>query len=420
MFECLSIIILNMSRIDSLLNTDVTIIWAWMYVHDVILPSIYHLQRIGKVWNISVCTRQKKSIDNILKNSKINDAFPNQSFTSYVSENLDSFDYKTAIKNMPDNNTVVISVPDHLHFEIVMEALNCNQNVLCVKPLTLDYKESKEIAKLAKSKGLFVWIEYHKRFDNRSLLAKKAYEKWDFWNFSIWEAKMIEPWNYRLSNFQNWFTKDDADPFSYVWCHYVDLVSFITNLKVKEISVKWWLGKFPNGNEWYMWTSSRLVYENDWILSMTNWLGYPDKWAWFNEQSLMMFFEQENNSTVLKHDDQFRWCSHIYDNKENDLFKYVNPDFFQLIPWSWEWYKPTGYWYNSIDNIINEILTIRNISNLEDKKEFLSKVDSKWIIATPYNTNLTDLVLEAWRVSLKNNWAIVEINYWENPWFIIK
>ncbi len=84
---------------------------------------------------------------------------------------------------MPDNNTVVISVPDHLHFEIVMEALNCNQNVLCVKPLTLDYKESKEIAKLAKSKGLFVWIEYHKRFDNRSLLAKKSIWKMRFLKF---------------------------------------------------------------------------------------------------------------------------------------------------------------------------------------------------------------------------------------------
>ena len=45
------------------------------------------------------------------------------------------------------------------------------------------------------------------------------------------EAKLIEPYYYRHSNFQNWFTCDKTDPFVYVGCHYVDLVYFITGLQ---------------------------------------------------------------------------------------------------------------------------------------------------------------------------------------------
>ena len=45
------------------------------------------------------------------------------------------------------------------------------------------------------------------------------------------EAKLIEPYYYRSSNFQNWFTCDKTDPFVYIGCHYVDLVYFITGLK---------------------------------------------------------------------------------------------------------------------------------------------------------------------------------------------
>ena len=48
---------------------------------------------------------------------------------------------------------------------------------------------------------------------------------------------MIEPYYYRHSNFQNWFTRENSDPFTYVGCHYVDLIYFITGLKPVEVSV---------------------------------------------------------------------------------------------------------------------------------------------------------------------------------------
>ena len=139
--------------------------------------------------------------------------------------------YKEVLAAMPKRQAVVVAMPDQFHYDVVMEALKNDQHVLCVKPLVLKYKQAVEIEKLAYEKGLFVGVEYHKRFDRRSLIARRHYELGDFGEFVMGEAKMIEPYYYRSSNFQNWFTCDKTDPFVYVGCHYVDLVQFITGLK---------------------------------------------------------------------------------------------------------------------------------------------------------------------------------------------
>ena len=35
-------------------------------------------------------------------------------------------------------------------------------------------------------------------------------------------------------------------------------------------------GRFPNGNEGYMWSNGRVSFENGALLSVTDGLGYPD------------------------------------------------------------------------------------------------------------------------------------------------
>ena len=146
---------------------------------------------------------------------------------------------------MAPGNMVVVAMPDNLHYAVVKYALEHDQNVLCVKPLVLKYEQAVEIEKLAFEKGRFVGVEYHKRFDRRSLVARRGYAQGQFGAFVMGEAKLIEPYYYRHSNFQNWFTCDRTDPFTYIGCHYVDLVYFITGLKPVEVSVKGVKGQIP-------------------------------------------------------------------------------------------------------------------------------------------------------------------------------
>jgi hypothetical protein len=306
-----------------------------------------------------------------------------------------------------------------------MEALKYDQHVLCVKPLVLKYEQAAEIEKIAYSKGLFVGVEYHKRFDRRSLMAKRGVELKQFGEFVMGEAKLIEPYYYRSSNFQNWFTCDKTDPFVYIGCHYVDLVYFITGLKPVEVSVSGIKGKFPNGNEGYLWANGRIRFENHALLSVIDGLGYPDAAAGSNDQSLQMFFEGENKTGMIKHDDQFRGVEHSYLEGigcGGSHFNYVSPDFYKLVPWEGEGYKPIGYGFDSVSasvttayKIENEVLDMSASDSLIKRQEMIKNIDKKGIIATPANSFINELVVEAARISILNDGEIVNIEYGKTP-----
>src|SRR5262249_4308264 len=148
--------------------------------------------------------------------------------------------------------------------------------------------------------------------------------------------------------------------------HYVDLVQFITGLKPAEVSVTGVKGKFPNGNEGYMWTNGRVMYENGAVLSVTNGLGYPDDAAGANEQCLSMYCEGKNGKTgMIAHDDQFGGVEHSYlegIGSSGSYFNYINPDFFRLSPWEGVGYKPVGYGFDSVSAILGMISRIENES----------------------------------------------------------
>jgi D-galacturonate reductase len=409
---------------------DVTIVGGGMITNDLLLPSIYQLQRTGVVGKISVCARHNAPLRALKKNRELLEAFPGQSFTPYpsLSEPAEKYFpglYREVLSKMPPRQVVMVALPDQLHYEVIMEALKNNQHVLCVKPLVLKYRQTAEIEKTAREKGLFVGVEYHKRFDRRSLIAKRGYELGQFGEFVMGEAKMIEPYYYRSSNFQNWFLAGNTDPFVYVGCHYVDLIYFITGLKPVEVSVSGIKGKFPNGNEGYMWANGRVRYENGALLSVTDGLGYPDEGAGSNEQCLTMFFEGKGKTGMLKHDDQFRGVEHCYLEGigcAGSHFNYVSPDFYRLIPWEGRGYKPSGYGFDSVaaaintaQNIENEVAGLDDDRSLKLRRELIKEVDKKGVIATPSNSFINELVVEAARMSILSDGENIRIKYGKNP-----
>ncbi len=408
---------------------DVAIIGGGMITHDLILPSVYHLQRsiVGK---ISVCGRRTPPLKVLKEEKEFAEAFPGHDFTPYPAldtpeDNLQPELYKEVLASLPPRNAVIVALPDQLHYTVVMEALRHDQHVLCVKPLVLKYEQAVELEAYAKEKGLFVGIEYHKRFDTRSLMAKRQYARGDFGEFAMGEAKMIEPYFYRFSSFQHWFTADQTDPFVYVGCHYVDLVCFITGLRPVNVSVQGYKKKFPNGKEAYMWANGRVVFENGAILSVTDGLGYPDDGAGSNEQCLTMFCEGDGKSGMIKHNDQFRGVRHSY--LENigcggTRFNYVSPDFYRLIPWDGPGLKPVGYGFESIaaslrtmHRIENEVASLEEEDALLRRRERIREVDQMGLIATPANSSVNELVTEAARMSILRDGDIVNIIYGDTP-----
>ena len=411
-------------------SIDIFIIGGGMITNDLILPAVYHLQRTGTVNTIDISALNSVPLTELKNNPTLKEAFPGQDFIPHPSfdESEDRIFpdlYKEVLAGMAPRQAVIVALPDPLHYSVVREALLHDQHVLCVKPLVLRYEQAVEIERLAYERGLFVGVEYHKRFDRRALLARKEYRQGLFGEFVIGEAQMIEPYFYRFSNFQNWFTADKTDPFVYVGCHYVDLVCFITGLKPVAVSVEGVKRTFPNGNEGYMWSFGRVRYENGALLNVTNGLGYPDNGAGANDQGIKMYCEGDGKTGLILHDDHYRGVAYSYVGEigpAGSHYNYINPDFFKLVPWEGAGFKPVGYGVESVTAIID---TMRRIEDetaslpeneaLIRRREIIKEVDERGIIATPSNSYYNELVNEAARMSILKDGMPVEIAYGDSP-----
>ena len=409
---------------------DVMIIGGGMITQDLILPSVYHLQRTGVAGRIEIVALNSAPLKALSESDELRKAFPGQAFEAHppLSEPADRMFpalFKERLAALPPRQAVIVAVPDQFHFEVVKTALMHDQHVLCVKPLVLSYAHSVEIERLAGERGLFVGVEYHKRFDTRSLMARRQYALGHFGEFRMGEAKLYEPYYYRHSNFQNWFTCDKTDPFVYVGCHYVDLVYFITGLKPVALSVSGVKGRFPNGNEGYLWANGRVRYDNGALLTVSDGLGYPDAAAGSNDQGLLMYCEGRDRTGMIQHDDQDRGVKHCYLEEigcAGSRYNYTSPDFYRLVPWEGKGYKPVGYGYASVAanletmiRIEAETAALSGAAALERRRALIREVDEAGILATPANSYINELVVEAARMSILADGDWVNILYGNHP-----
>jgi D-galacturonate reductase len=407
---------------------EVVVVGGGMITHDQILPSLYHLQRIGRIGPIKISALNSAPLVALARSERLTEAFPGQQFEPFppFSEPPDRLFpdlFREVIAGQAAGNLVVVAVPDHLHDMVIREALAHDQHVLCVKPLVPSYRQAAQIEQIARQKGLLVAVEYHKRFDRRALEARGQYRKGRFGQFRLGEARLIEPYYYRHSNFQNWFTKENSDPFTYVGCHYVDLVYFITGLRPLEVSVRGVEGRFPNGNIGWLWSAGTVIWENGAAMTLLNGLGYPDAGAGTNDQGLTMYCEGPDCGAILHHDDQYRGVSHGYiDMQSGAMFRYVSPDYMRLVPWEGEGLRPVGYGYDSIEAIVEAVRRVNAAAAglegdaaLQARQTILHQIDQRGILATPANSFINELVTEAARMSIAADGRWVQILYEPQP-----
>jgi predicted dehydrogenase len=378
-----------------------------MIVHDQLLPSLYHMQRQGRIGEISIVSQRQTSVEQLAAAPAITAAFPDQSFRAHAQPDR----YQDLIARLPPRSIVVVAVPDQLHFEVIMTALRHDQHVLTVKPLVLKHAEAGEIAREAYARGLVVGIEYHKRFDDRSLMARRKYRDGLFGNFRLGTACLLEKWYYRHSNFQNWMTTENSDAFTYIGCHYVDLVHFITGLLPTAVSVYGIPEKFPNGREGYLWTDARVIWSNGACLNVQNALGFPDASPGTNTQGLVMYCDGGQDGAMLAHSDQYRGLKYSYTRKSGDpgatVYAEPSPDYFQYVDLGGPGLTPVGYGYRSVEHIVQTC--IRVDGDLATRQAMLKEIDAAGIMATPANSAYNERVIEAARESIANQGRLVEI-----------
>jgi predicted dehydrogenase len=392
-----------------------------MITHDQILPSLYHLQNAGVLGEISVCAQHGRTLRALAGSEALKRAFTSSSFHAFPSltdnpNEKHALLYEKVIRDLPPRSIVVAAVPDQLHYDVITTALEANHHVMAVKPLVLSVKDSIEIEKSAYSRGLVVGVEYHKRFDDRSFMARQRYRSGMFGEFKLGTACLLEKWYYRTSNFQNWCTTENSDAFSYIGCHYVDLVHFITGLLPVSVSVYGIKDKYPNGNEGYLWTDARVLWENGACLNVQNALGFPDEAPGTNTQGITMYCSGNGNGSLISHSDQYRGLKYSYTSRPkgegSTQYAEPSPDYFQYLDLGGKNMVPTGYGYRSIDYILRACLQVE-ATPAEHRQELLKKMDAAGIMATPANSRYNELVMEAGRLSILNGGREALIDYSE-------
>jgi predicted dehydrogenase len=383
----------------------VSIVGGGMIVHDQILPSLYQLQRQGVVGDIDICASRHETVRALADAETLRRAFPGQSFRMHPEapgERQPEL-YKQVIASLPPRQLVIVALPDQLHYQAIMDALRHDQHVCAVKPLVLESRQGEEIAKEARRRALLVAIEYHKRFDDRSLMARRAYREGRFGEFRLGTACLLEKWYYRHSNFQNWMTAENSDAFTYIGCHYVDLVAFITGLTPAAVSVYGILDRFPNGREGYLWTDARVIWNNGACLNVQNALGFPDAAPGSNTQGLTMYCQGGDAGAWLAHSDQYRGLQHCYTHPA--AYSEPSPDYFQYLDTGGPGLTPVGYGYRSIEAIVKAAIRV----DAGNPTEALDEIDRTGWIATPANSAYNERVIEAARESIRDRGRLVEI-----------
>jgi hypothetical protein len=387
----------------------VAIIGGGMITHDQLLPSVWQLQRLGVVGDVTVCARHESTLAALRDSATLRRAFPERTFKASTRP------YAEVIASLPPRSLVMVALPDQLHFDAVMRSLDADQHVCCVKPLVLTARESLQIEEESFRRGLFVGVEYHKRFDDRSLMARRRYRDGMFGEFRLGTAALMEKWYYRESNFQNWMTAENSDAFTYIGCHYVDLVHFITGLLPSAISVYGMRDRYPNGNEGFLWTDARVLWNNGACLNVQNSLCFPDDGPGTNTQGLTMYCASAERGGLLRHDDQYRGLQYCYVEPPSGpgatTYAEPSPDYFQYVDLGGEGLTPVGYGYRSVEAIVRACLRVQRVVDLKARQAVLKQIDEEGIIATPANSRYNELVTEAARTSILNNAREVAIEY---------
>lgn len=73
-------------------------------------------------------------------------------------------------------NTVIISVPNHLHLEMVEKAVNAGKDIILEKPAGMNGEEVKKMIQLTDEAGVRFTIHHQRRWDRDYRIAKEVYD----------------------------------------------------------------------------------------------------------------------------------------------------------------------------------------------------------------------------------------------------
>ncbi|KAH7362650.1 D-galacturonic acid reductase [Plectosphaerella cucumerina] len=186
--------------------------------------SLFDLRRRGKVGKLSMAGTNGTKFPAIRQHldTNISKVYNNLdiSFDSFPANDAKDPDaYKTAIDALSPGDAITIFTPDTTHYPIALYAIERGIHVLVTKPAVKDLAQHQELVAAAEKKGVFVYVEHHKRFDPAYSDARFKAQK--LGDFNYFYSYMSQPKS-QLETFKAW-AGVDSDISYYLNSHHVDI-----------------------------------------------------------------------------------------------------------------------------------------------------------------------------------------------------
>lgn len=381
---------------------DLLIVGAGMYVcgkgtdgFGTILPAAFEACRAGLVGRIHIAAQSEESAQAALAKAEELRKLMGVDAEVTVSPQGTEHDSRAFIKAaeaLSRDSAAIISVPDHLHFDITRQLIERKVHVQVVKPLVPGVKETRELIALKKKFNVLGLVEFHKRFDESNLKLRELIEGdalGELLNFRIqYSQRKIIP----TRAFRNWV--EQTDILQYLGVHYVDLIHFLTGAKpmrvmsygLKKYLVKEGINTFDTIQTLIEW---RRGEDGDFLSShLTGWVD-ADTSSAMSDQRL----EVQGTRGRCLVDQKNRGVSLSLDGKGVED---INPYFTQLYPAiDGKNKRAAGYGPESILSFLRDVQNIKNgVSHPAGLGGLRATFESSLYVAA---------VLEASRISLEGN-----------------
>ncbi|KAK0383506.1 hypothetical protein NLU13_9417 [Sarocladium strictum] len=186
--------------------------------------TLFDLRRRGKVNNLSMVGVNGTKFPAIREhlNKNITQVYNglDTSFDSFpANDKKDPDAYKAAIDQLKPGDAITIFTPDPTHYPIAVYAIERGIHVLLTKPAVKLLEHHQDLMTKASQKGVYVYVEHHKRFDPAYADARFRAQK--LGDFNYWYSYMSQP-KYQLDTFKSWAGKE-SDISYYLNSHHIDI-----------------------------------------------------------------------------------------------------------------------------------------------------------------------------------------------------
>ncbi len=147
-------------------------------------------------------------------------------------------DYRKLVTRI-DIDAIFVDTPNYLHEEMAVAALKSKKNVLVEKPISITVKAADNMARCAKSSGMYLMVEQTQRFDPIHQAAKKVLDEGVLGRVHNIRGRIGHAGpEYWSEGKAHWFydkKKSGGGAMIDIGVHITDLVRWFANKKVTEV-----------------------------------------------------------------------------------------------------------------------------------------------------------------------------------------